>query len=398
MRKGSIWRIVALLMALAMVAAACGGDGDDTTTTTTGPGATTTTGADVTTTTAAVPVVCEATIGLMLPITGPAPFIGEVQLNWAKYAVDVFNTDMGSTFEVLEGDTKLDPAEGALLAPQLLDNSDIVAIVGPASSPVVDAAGAILDPAGITFISPSSTQVGLAAKYAGLFRTVPTDADQGPTTAAFMIAQGAQKVFILDDQTSYSTGLADSTKTALEAGGVEVVSESVTQDITDFSALVATIPDDADFVYLPWQVAANGEILGNQMAEQGKNIVIFGSDGMDSEDFTIAGSFVAAFAPDIAGIPGSADLLAGYLDRFDSTNTFGPPVFVAVKVILEAVDRVCQAGETPDRANVLAEVGNTDQADSILGSPIKFTPDGDLDGGQFYVFQNVGDGTKTLVP
>ena len=113
----------------------------------------------------------------------------------------------------------------------------------------------------LVYISPSSTRVGITAKYAGLFRTVPTDDDQGPTTADFMIESGAAKVFIIDDQSSYSTGLADIAATALEAGGVEVTRESVAQDVTDFSALVGTIADDTDWVYLPWQVAANGQLL-----------------------------------------------------------------------------------------------------------------------------------------
>jgi branched-chain amino acid transport system substrate-binding protein len=231
-----------------------------------------------------------------------------------------------------------------------------------------------------------------------MFRTVPTDDDQGPTTANFLVAQGAQKVFIVDDQSSYSTGLAASVKENLEAANVEVISDSVAQDITDFSALVSTVPDDTDFVYLPWQVAANGQIFSNQMQEQSKTATIFGSDGMDSDDFTTSGSFIAAFAPDIAAIPGSVSILDGFLAEYPDTNTFGPPVYAAARVILEAIARVCEAGEVPDRANVQTEVRATDQADSILGSPISFTADGDLAEGAFFIFQIQDDGTKTLVP
>jgi branched-chain amino acid transport system substrate-binding protein len=231
-----------------------------------------------------------------------------------------------------------------------------------------------------------------------MFRTVPTDDDQGPTTADFLVAQGAENVFMVDDQSSYSTGLADSVEENLTAANVTVTRESVAQDVTDFSALVGTIPDDTNFVYLPWQVAANGQIFANQMAEQGKEAVIFGSDGMDSEDFTEAGSYIAAFAPDIAAIEGSQSILEGYLAEYDDTNTFGPPVYAAALVIFEAIARVCEAGEVPDRANVQAEVRNTDQAETILGSPISFNEDGDLVEGTFFIFQIQEDGSKTLVP
>lgn len=387
-----------MLLTLALIAAACG-DGEGGESTTTAGGETTTTAGE-TTTTGGEPMVCEATVGFLGPITGPVAFIGEVQLNWFKYALETFNEEMGYDIQFVEGDNQFDTAQSATLAAQFLDDATMVAAVGPAGSDQVDAAGAVYesgDP-NFTFISPSSTRAGITANYTGMFRTVPTDDDQGPTTADFLVAQGAQKVFIVDDQSSYSTGLATSVTENLEAANVEVIADSVAQDVTDFSALVGTIPDDTDFVYLPWQVAANGQIFANQMAEQSKSATIFGSDGMDSDDFTTAGSYIAAFAPDISAIEGSVSILEGYLAQYEDTNTFGPPVYAAARVILEAIARVCESGEVPDRANVQAEVRNTDQADSILGSPISFTEDGDLAEGQFFIFEIQEDGSKTLVP
>jgi branched-chain amino acid transport system substrate-binding protein len=342
---------------------------------------------------------CVATIGFQGPITGPVAFIGEVQLNWFNYSLETFNAETGYSIEMVEADNQFDTAQAATVAAQFLDNSDMVAAVGPAGSDQVDAAGAVFeagDPE-FTFISPSSTRIGIAAEYTGMFRTVPTDADQAPTTAAFMVAQGATKVFIIDDQSSYSTGLVDGLVAELETAGIEVVSESVAQDVTDFSALVSTIDDDVSMVYLPWQVAANGQILANQMAEQSKDITIFGSDGMDSEDFTIAGSYVAGFAPDIAGVASSASVLEGFLAEYSETNTFGPPTYAATRVILEAIARVCEGGESPTRANVQAEVRNTDQTETILGSPISFDENGDLVEGTFFIFHIQDDGTKVLV-
>ena len=110
---------VILIAVFGLVAAACGTSDDTTTTaapTTTAAVATTTTAAAETTTTEAGPMVCAATIGLMAPITGPVAFIGEVQLNWAKYAVDVWNDGMGWDVQLIEGDTMFDNANrrGAL--------------------------------------------------------------------------------------------------------------------------------------------------------------------------------------------------------------------------------------------------------------------------------------------
>ena len=415
-----LWSIAILIAVLALVATACSSDdsADDTTTTaaaaaaettttaaapatttTAAAAAATTTTAAAATTTAAPGAVCDASLAVIFPITGPVAFIGEVQLNWVQYAVDLWNSDMGWNVQLVEGDNMFDVAQSATLAAQYVDNGDILGVVGPAGSDQVDAAGAVFEDgdANLTFISPSSTRVGLAAEYNGMLRTVPTDDDQGPSTAAFMIDSGAAKVFMIDDQSSYSTGLADATQAALEAEGVEVARESVSQDVTDFSALVSTIPDDTDWVYLPWQVAANGQILGDQMAEQGKEIPIFGSDGMDSGDFTIPGSIVAAFAGDIALVPDSVSLLEGFLEQYPDTNTFGPPAFAATMVQLEAIDAVCQSGDDLSRENVLTAVKATNQATSILGQPVSFDENGDLIGGKFFFFEIQEDGTKTAV-
>ena len=294
MKTPRFWLLLALVAVLAVAATACGGDDDDDDD---GAAAPETTDGD----TGMAMVDCTASIGIMGPFTGDVAAIGQEQLNWAKFAVDTFNEEHGTTFELVEGDTQLDPAQASVVAPQFVDNDAIVAVVGPAGSQDVDAVGGIYADASMAFISPSATATNLTEDYETFYRVVPTDADQGPTDATYMVEElGAQNVLIIDDQSSYSTGLADSTTAALEDGGATVTRESVSQDQTDFSSLVSAVADDTDVVFLPWQVAANAQLFGNQLAEQGKDVVIFGSDGLFSpEDFKIAGSYVSSFAPDI---------------------------------------------------------------------------------------------------
>ena len=42
---------------------------------------------------------------------------------------------------------------------------------------------------------------------------------------------------------------------------VSVQRESVNQKVTDFSSIVTSIPSDTNVVFLPWQVAANGQLF-----------------------------------------------------------------------------------------------------------------------------------------
>jgi branched-chain amino acid transport system substrate-binding protein len=395
MRKSSFWLLLALVAAFAIVAAGCGGDdeeGDDEPAAQ-DTGATDTGGAEA--------VDCTASIGIMGPFTGDVAAIGQEQLNWAKFAVDRFNEERGTTFTLVEGDTQLDPAQAATVAPQFVSNSDIQAVVGPAGSQEVEAVGSIYGNADMAFISPSATATNLTEDFDTFFRVVPTDADQGPTDATYMADElGAQNVLIIDDQSSYSTGLADSTAAALEEAGVTVSRESVSQDQTDFSALVSSVADDTDVVFLPWQVAANAQLFGNQLAEQGKEAVIFGSDGLFSpDDFKIAGSYVSSFAPDITGLddPAIQELVTAFEDEYGDFGTFGPPTYAATTVVMEAATAVCEGGEEPTREAILEQMPETDLSESILGQPIRFTENGDIEDATFFIFQVAEDGSYELV-
>jgi branched-chain amino acid transport system substrate-binding protein len=393
MKTPRFWLLLALVAVLAVGAAACGGDDDDDG----GAAAPETTDGD----TGMAMVDCGGSIGIMGPFTGDVAAIGQEQLNWAKFAVDTFNEEHGTTFELVEGDTQLDPAQASVVAPQFVDNDAIFAVVGPAGSQEVDAVGGMYADAGMAFISGSATATNLTEDYETFYRVVPTDADQGPTVATYMVEElGAQNVLIIDDQSSYSTGLAESTTSALEDGGATVTRESVSQDQTDFSSLVSAVADDTDVVFLPWQVAANAQLFGNQLAEQGKDVPIFGSDGLFSpDDFKVAGSYVSSFAPDITGLddPAIQDMVAAFEDEYGDFGTFGPPTFAATTVVMEAATAVCEGGEDPTREAVLEAMDATDLSESILGQPIAFTENGDIQDATFFIFQVQDDGSYQLV-
>ena len=248
----------------------------------------------------------------------------------------------------------------------------------------------------LPFISASATRTSLTnGSIPNFFRVVPNDSVQAPTSAKY-IRQilKAKSVFIVDDQTAYSKPLASGVQANLKAGGVKVTRNSVNQKVTDFSALVSKIGDDVDVVYLPWQIAANAQIFGQQMKEQGKKAVIFGSDGLDSGDFKLQGSYVSAFAPDIRGIKGNAAFVRGYGKKF--VSNFGPPMYVATQAAIAAIQKACADGNAT-RAEVQKQLRTTFIPKTVLGGNLQFTAKGDVKGSKFYIFKLGAGGKKTLV-
>ena len=344
---------------------------------------------------------CVASVGFEGPITGPVAPLGTEQLHFAELAVAMDNTANNTKITLVQGDTQLNPAMAVTVTQQFTSNSAILATVGPAGSQEVEAIGGLMDRAGMAFISGSATAVALTTgKYPTFFRVVSKDSVQGPQDANYIVKTLKPKsLMIVDDQEAYSTGLVSAMVPVFQAAGIKVDHESVSQKVTDFSSLVAKVTAADTVVVLPWQVAANAQQFGKDLAQEHKNAVIFGTDGLFSPGtFTISGSYVSSFGPDITAIPADAAIAAAAQSKYGSFGTFGPPVFAATHVIDEAISSVCKAGQTPSRANVLAAIKQTNEPTSILGQPISFDSHGDLVNGKFFLFKISPAGKYQLIP
>jgi branched-chain amino acid transport system substrate-binding protein len=342
---------------------------------------------------------CTASIGFEGPITGPVAILGDEQLAFAQLAVSRDNAANGTNISIVQGDTQLNPAQATTVTQQFLSNSKIVAVVGPAGSQEVEAVGPLFGRQGLAFISGSATNTTLTAgKNPTFFRVVSKDSVQGPQDAHYIVSHLHPKaLMIVDDQEAYSTGLVSAMIPVFKSAGISVDHESVSQKVTDFSSLVAKVSGNTSVVVLPWQVAANGQQFGKNLAEQHKNATIFGTDGMQSSSFTIPGSYVSAFGPDIKAIPADASIAAAAKAKYPKYGTFGPPVYAATHVIDEAISSVCKSGQTPSRSNVLAAIKATNEPTSILGQPIKFDSHGDLVGAKWFLFKINKAGQYKLV-
>ena len=344
---------------------------------------------------------CTASIGFEGPITGPVAPLGAEQLHFAQLAVSMDNAANKTKISLVQGDTQLQPAQATTVTQQFVSNSKILAVVGPAGSQEVIAIGGPMARAGMGFITGSATAVELTTgKYPTFFRVVSKDSVQGPQDANYIVKTLKPKaIMIVDDQEAYSTGLVSAMTPVFQAAGIKVDHESVSQKLTDFSSLVAKVTPDTSVVVLPWQVAANAQQFGRNLAQQHKKAVIFGTDGLFSPGtFTINGSYVSSFGPDITAIAADSALAQAAKAKFGSFGTFGPPVFAATHVIDEAIASVCKAGQTPSRANVLAAIKKTNEPTSILGQPISFDSHGDLNGGKFFLFKIDSTGKYQLIP
>jgi len=347
-------------------------------------------------TAAAAGTSCKAgvSIGMLAPITGPAGSIGADQLHWALfYASQWYKVKGHVKIKIVQGDTQLDPAKATTVAQQFASNKKIMGVVGPAGSDEVEAIRNTLRKAGLSFVSGSATRVSLSnGSYRGFFfRVVPNDSVQGPTAADYMRTKlgvkSGDSVMVVDDQESYSTGLADIVGTSLAAKGVKVDRESISQKATDFSSLIAKVTSSTKVVYLPFQLASQAQLFAQQLQAQGKKAVVFGSDGtFDSSKFNVSGSYISFFAPDVTTVPANAAVAKAFNKAYPGgTSPFGAPNYVAMQVYANAITKACKDGKIT-RAELRKDFAKVSLANTLIG-PIRFTANGDVANAKFHIFK-----------
>jgi branched-chain amino acid transport system substrate-binding protein len=341
-----------------------------------------------------------ATIGFAVPATGPAASLGQPQRRWARFFITRWNaTHKKFKITMREGDTQLpNVAEATKVAQSFGSNSSILGVVGPAGSQEVVGTTPILQGAGLAFVSGSATRTTLTdgSRTGFFFRVVPPDAVQGPTVARFIVNKLKKKnVLIIDDQETYSTGLAADAAGTLRNLGATVSRDSVSQSASDFSALISRISSSVQVVYIPWQLPPKAQLFAQQMREQGKRQILLSSDGtFDPSTYKPAQEAYASNFP----VAAKSKIITAYKRTHGGEpDFFGAPTYAATQVVVNAVSKACANGSAT-RAEVRANIRKTNipATASVIGLRVRFTARGDLNGGRFGLFK-VTNGNYTPV-
>lgn len=340
--------------------------------------------------TAAVQACKTPKISIEAPLTGPAGFLGQEQREWAQMAVGNFNAKFHTKIALLLRDTQLDQALARTVG--LLDAGDtnVLAVIGPSTSGAVLTNGKLFTKDHLAAISPSATKIELTnGQFKTFFRVVPNDSVQGAGDANYMLkVLKVKHVFVVDGQEPYSIGLANVLEGKLKAKGVKITHDSTDPNKeTDFSSIVTKVGSDVNLVFLPWQVASAAQTFSQQLLQQGKRAIVFGTDGdFDPTSFKPQRGYISSFAPDIHGLKSARAIIAQQKRQFHKTfGTFGPPSYVATWIAATAVKKACADGKVT-RAEVVSNV-RTSKTRTLWDTTIHFTKNGDAAPGKSYIFK-----------
>jgi branched-chain amino acid transport system substrate-binding protein len=354
------------------------------------------------------------TVGIDLSLTGADAETANLIRDGFLLAIDEANAKGGPggvhlNVLMLDDGTatagQYDPAQGATNARKMVADTSCVAALGPMSSTPGKAMAAIFSQGDLATITPSSTNPDITdPKFAGLyrpagkaiyFRTVTTDAYQGPNLANYFAdVHKVKTMYGLDDSGAYGIGIATAFEMQAKKKGITLLGhDRLDPKAPDYSATLTKIKAlNPQLLYYGGDAQAGVKVV-KQSYEIIPGVLKAGGDGMYGPSILQGAGFPAAngWYATVASPHMMDDAkLAAFVQRFTAKSGRQPSdysitAYDAALVVLDAIERVAQRDKTVTRSAVRDAIQST-KADTLQGT-ISFDANGDLTNRIVSIFQ-----------
>jgi len=354
------------------------------------------------------------TIGINLPFTGADAHDAELIKDGALLAIDEANQQggvAGYKVEVLQLDDgtatagQYDPAQAATNARKMVADKGVVAAIGPQMSGSGKAMSPILSQGDLATVTPSSTNPDITdPKFAGqyrpkgraiYFRTVTTDAFQGPNMANYYAdTLKVKSVYVLDDSGAYGVGIADAFQGQAEKRGIKVLGrDQLNPKEADYATTLTKIKSlNPDALYYGG-VAQAGVKVVKQASDLLPHLIKGGGDGLYGAEILRGAGFPAAqgwyatiAAPNILDNPDAKPFVEKFAKKYSQQpENYSITAYDAALVILDAVKRVAASGKEVTRDAVRDAIQSTHL--KTLQGEISFDDNGDITNRVISVFR-----------
>ena len=354
------------------------------------------------------------TIGINLPLTGADAHDAELIKDGALLAIDEANAKGGVAgykinVTVLDDGTatagQYDPAQAATNARKMVADSSVVAAIGPQMSGSGKAMSPILSQGNLAIVTPSSTNPDITdPKFAGqyrpagkaiYFRTVTTDAFQGPNMANYFFETlKVKSLYVLDDSGAYGVGIADAFQRQAEKRGIKVLGrDQLNPKEADYTTVLTKIKSLSPDALYYGGVAQAGVKVVKQSYDIMPKIIRAGGDGCYGAEILKGAGFPAAeglyatiAAPNLLDNPDAKPFVDAFVKKYSQQpENYSITAYDAALVIIDAVKRVAEGGKEVNRANVRDAI-QTSKTKTLQGV-VSFDENGDITNREVSVFQ-----------
>ncbi|WP_018155755.1 branched-chain amino acid ABC transporter substrate-binding protein [Demetria terragena] len=228
----------------------------------------------------------DTTIAYIGAMTGDNAQLGINIYNGAQLAINEHNkANPDCQVKFKKVDTEGDANKSTGPVTQVTKEKNVVGVVGLPFSGESKATGSIFEQAGLVHITPAATGPALSQNgWKTFFRGLGNDNVQGPGVADLATKLKVKKVFLIQDDSEYGTGLFQTAKKAMGADKV-AGEDKVVQKQKDFSATIDKIlKSKADAVFYSGYFA-DAAPLNQQLVGKGFKGTFIGPDGVKDDQY-----------------------------------------------------------------------------------------------------------------
>jgi branched-chain amino acid transport system substrate-binding protein len=269
----------------------------------------------------------------------------------------------------------------------------------------------ILSQGDLAIITPSSTNPDItdpkfASQYrpagkAIYFRTVTTDAFQGPNMANYYFGPlKVKSVYVLDDSGAYGVGIANTFQAQAEKIGIKILGrDQLNPKEADYTTILTKIKSlTPDAIYYGGVGQAGVKVVKQAFDILPPTMIKGGGDGVYSAEILKGAGFPAAegwyctvAAPDLLKEPTVVPWVERFAKKFgEQPETYSLTAYDAALVIIDAIERVAKSGKGVTRSAVRDAIQAT-KLKSMQGE-ISFDENGDITNRIVSVYQIKKDG------
>lgn len=321
-------------------------------------------------------------IGSVLSATGPASFLGEPEAETLKLYVDRINAAggvNGDRLELIVYDDGGDASKAHTFATRLVEEDEVVAIVGGSTTGSTMAMIPIMEDAGLPFISLAGAIVIIDPVRPYVFKTPHTDRMACEKIFADIRARGLTKVGMISGTGGFGKSMRDQCLDVAGSHGIEIVADETygpkDTDMTPQLTNVRNAPG-VEAVINPG-FGQGPAIVTRNYAQLGIDLPLYQSHGVASKSFIdLAGDAAEGVrlpAPALLvaeKLPDSdpqKEVVVAYKTEYEAAtgkpvSTFGGYAYDGLMILVEAMRRAGSA----DPAAVRDEIERT--GDMVLTS------------------------------
>jgi len=236
-------------------------------------------------------------VGAILAVTGPASNLGAPEARTLEMLVEQQNARGGvggRAIQLVLKDSGGTPEKAVSFAKQLIDEEQVVAIIGPSTSGETMAIKAIAEQGQTILLSCAAAEVIVNPLARWVFKVAPKDADAVDLLFDRMKAAGTTRIGVLSSNTGFGKAGKDQIEKRAAAHGITIlVSETYDKAATDLTAEVTKLKAAGVQALLNWSIEPAQSIVLKNARQVGLDVPLYQSHGFANVQYARAAGAAA---------------------------------------------------------------------------------------------------------